>query len=138
MSKGNTSLKIAVGRELLYNGRRCTVRQIIDLDTVLIYDNLKHEAISASIHELQPINSLTLHNELETIKNADWDKAQLRFNAIKPLLQLKPRTRADVEHRAAELNIDPVTLYRWIKQFECFGILTSLTTKSGLMQAQQN
>ena len=129
MSKGNTSLKIAVGRELLYNGRRCTVRQIIDLDTVLIYDNLKHEAISASIHELQPINSLTLHNELETIKNADWDKAQLRFNAIKPLLQLKPRTRADVEHRAAELNIDPVTLYRWIKQFECFGILTSLTTK---------
>ena len=73
-----------------------------------------------------------MRNELEAINKTDWDKAQFRFDAIKPLLQLKPRKRADVKSRALVLNIDTVTLYRWMKQFEATGILTSLTTKKRL------
>lgn len=132
MSKINAVLKIIVGKEFLYNGRRCTVRQIIDLETVLVFDNLKREALTANIHELQSISSGSPFKELESINNADWGKAQFRFDAIKPLLELKPRTRADVEHRALELNTDTVTLYRWIKQFEESGVLTGLATKKRL------
>ena len=129
MSKRSVSIKIEVGKEVVYHSKRCTVKKLIDLDTVLLFDFEKHESLVAQINEIEAVSTNQPTNtDLEIIDDNAWDKAKLRFDAIAPLLNSKHK-RADVKNRAQELNIGTSTLYKWIKQYKDSEILTSLASQ---------
>jgi putative transposase len=63
---------------------------------------------------------------LEGVPDADWKVAEERLEIIRPLLNKRGRTRAEVASRAAEFDRHPNTVYGWLGAYESSGRLTSL------------
>lgn len=121
------TMRIQLGKEVLYEGKRCTIKQIFDLETFLIVDKDSQNSHTVKIQEISPISSTQqISTDLMEINDINWSKAQKRLEAIAPLLKKPKRKRADVTARAIELGIDSATIYRWIKQYEESQALTSL------------
>ena len=59
-------------------------------------------------------------------KDKEWEVALSRFETIKPLLEKSTRTESDVERVAFECGKGVTTIYRWLKQFEETGLVSSL------------
>jgi putative transposase len=129
MSRRSFSVKIDVGKDVIYQSKRCTVKKLIDLDTVLLFDFEKYESLVANINEIEAVATTTsINTDLEAIDDNAWNKARLRFEAISPLLNSK-HNRTDVQARAKELNIGTSTLYKWLKQYKDSELLTSLASQ---------
>ena len=63
------------------------------------------------------------------LPDAGASPAERRLAAIRPLLDLAPRTRQAVAQRALEVGVDTATLYRWLRRFEAAGTAHSLASR---------
>lgn len=93
---------------------------------------LKNELIS--IHELENATSSdgTLVNvDIECISDSDWEKAQKKYLAIKPLLSSSNGYfgAKGFEKRAEECEISSRTLRRWVDAYMSTGSIASLLEK---------
>ena len=87
--------------------------------------------------KLLPVEELSLFAEkaefypdLNEIDPIVWEKANKRFEAIKPLLDIgRSRVRIDVDKQAQVVGVSAATLYQWIKLFESTGTIHSLIPK---------
>ena len=121
---------------LVYQGREGQVARTPNLREVQLRDR-NGAVFTAPIHALVPLANLQDQEKAAPGRTVDSDgtlaarrEAEFRLNAISPLLHLGPaRTKNAVQTRAAEVGCDPVTLYRWIRQFGAAGDLSGLVRK---------
>jgi putative transposase len=124
-------LKIQAGELVSYQNKNFRIKQLTGgLKTVLLEDLITEKLISAEIKYLLPPNK---ENNTENIKRKsiedfddnEWETAQKRLAVIRPLVENKGNGELAKEI-AKENNISLATLYRWIKNFEDTGQITSL------------
>lgn len=63
------------------------------------------------------------------ISDNDWQVAEQRYLAIKPLLNQSFVAKSDVEARAKEVNVGVATLYRWLSRFKAYGVVSALVPR---------
>lgn len=64
--------------------------------------------------------------DIDAIAEDDWRVAQTRYAAIKPLLDAEDPSRRAVEERAAEVEVNPATLYRWLSRYRAVDAISAL------------
>lgn len=125
----SSKLSLQPGAPVEFEGRRYTIRRIVDLDTVLIADNQSGDIRSIRIEALQSAMApprLVTTPDLTDIPERAWNVAQTRFEAIRPLLDKPSRTRADVREVAEQAGFSVATFYKWLDAFESEGRVTAL------------
>jgi putative transposase len=125
-------MRIAPGTWVTIQGRRCCIREVLDLETVVVQDAETGETRHTKIKVLQPAGS-TPETPIETavaaladIEDKDWQRAHARFAIIQPLLDDPDCTRDKVHARAASVGRHPATLYRWLQYSRHNGQLSTL------------
>jgi putative transposase len=119
------------GTEVEYDGRRGRVTHMLDFESVLVADAEDGKPRRVYVSRIKPVappDAPTVP-EPQLVPDEDWRLAEKRFELVRPLLDPKGRTRADVEKRAAECGIHANTLYRWIALYETQGRITALLPK---------
>lgn len=130
------ALQLASGN--IYSHKTTSIQyqmiEFIDMNQALFKNlsTLKNELIS--IHDLE--NTINPHGTIinvdaEYISDADWEKAQTKYLAIKPLLSRDNGGSAskELEVRAEECNVSSRTLRRWIDAYRSTGSIASLLEK---------
>ncbi len=64
--------------------------------------------------------------DIDSIAEEDWRVASDRFSKIRPLLESADQSRRAVEARAAEVSVDPATLYRWLSRYRSMDAISAL------------
>jgi putative transposase len=125
-------MRIEPGAWVAIQGRRCCIREVLDLETVVVQDAETGETWHTKIHVLQPDRSTpetpteTAVAELTDIEAKDWQRARERFAIIQPLLDDPDCTRDKVHARAESVGRHPATLYRWLQYYRHNGQLSTL------------
>ena len=125
-------LRIEPGAWVTIEGRRFCIRQVLDLETVLVGHTETGETQYAKINDLQASESPpetqteTAVTELADIEDEDWHRVRDRFAAIQPLLDDPDCTREKVRARAESVGRHPATLYRWLHDYRHGGRLSTL------------
>lgn len=118
---------ITKGEKVYYNEVECIITKIVDINTVSIeevYTNIPH---TVSVHELQSLDIIK-DDILETLTEAEWEKAKKRYEIIVPILS--NRGNLDVINDVAKDNgVSVPTIYRWLKFFDESGLVSSLAGK---------
>src|SRR5260370_4117941 len=126
------SLALRRGELALYKGQRVEIEAVLGFDTVQIRDLVTGGRLEVEISHLSrrdsEVDSATDQTDFKL--TGKWREiAEFRLEVIKPLLNSRDRTRADVEARATEFNYRPNALYKWIAAYEGDGTLSSLGRK---------
>ncbi|WP_033929966.1 Mu transposase C-terminal domain-containing protein [Vibrio cholerae] len=107
--------------------------QILDFESVIAVDVETGRTVPLRIGELRNIQeSISTHSHSETLQDLsdiadeDWQVAQKRYAAIRPLIGQLYIGREGAERRAKEVGINVATLYRWLKRFNAYGSVTAL------------
>ncbi len=131
------ALHLGIGK--IYNHKTTGIQyemlELLDLNQALFKNlsTLKNELIS--IHGLENATSADdnelLNVDAEYISDADWEKAQSKYLAIKPLLSSDSEGSDSkaLEARAEECNISSRTLRRWINSYRTTGSIAALLEK---------
>jgi putative transposase len=105
------------------------IEQILDFETVIAVEVETGRSKPLRIGELRlftPGETNSFHYDIAEIADEQWRIAEQRFAAIKPLLNQNPVGRREVTLRAKELNVDTATLYRWLKRYNAYGVISAL------------
>lgn len=120
---------IAIGTIVLHQGEAYRIAQVLDYATVIGIHTLTGRSAPLAVADLKPVQpevAVVREMDLDTIADADWQTAERRYAAIQPLLTEVPLSRKQVEIRAGEVGVDAATLYRWLRRFNAFGVMTAL------------
>lgn len=126
------TIPIKPGQPVSVAGRLHEITRVVGFDAVLARDQETGEMRKVAIAELElPIEAARegeseRRPDLAAIPQKDWDAAQNKFEAIKPLLGKAGRTAADADARARFADVDRSTIYRWLDAYERSGLLSSL------------
>ncbi len=129
---GARRMRIAPGAWVAIQGRRYCIREVLDLETVVVQAAETGVTRHAKIHMLQPCESTpetpseTVVAELADIEAKDWQRARERFAIIQPFLDDPDCTRDKIHARAASVGRHPATLYRWLQYYRHNGQLSTL------------
>uniref|UniRef100_E6QNS6 Transposase n=1 Tax=mine drainage metagenome TaxID=410659 RepID=E6QNS6_9ZZZZ len=133
MSSQRATLSLKPGAEVLYNERRCRIKQVIDLNLVVVIDRQTDRVEQAKISDLKavpPAQPTKPKADIQKIPDAAWQVAERRYEIIRPLLEMSSKTFKDVEARAKEFDLHAMTLYKWIRDYEAQGRVTALQTSA--------
>ena len=125
-------MRIAPGTWVTIQGRRCCIRAVLDLETVVVQDAETGETRHTKIKGLRPDEAApetpteTAVTELADIEDKDWQRARERFAIIQPLVDDPDCTRDKVHARAVSVGRHPATLYRWLQSYRHNGQLSTL------------
>jgi len=81
------------------------------------------------------VRSLTMANkdelksnsrDLALISDEDWEIAEERFDAIKPLLRDTPPSKEEIESSAKCMRVNPSTIYRWAANYRKYHRVSAL------------
>lgn len=123
-------IKVDINSFVQYRGVVYKISQILDFNSLIgVAVDTGHSAV-LRIGDLRPITETSdltaVSQDLDEIVDEDWKIAQQRFAAINPLVNQLHIGRDQVEYRAKELNIDPSTLYRWLKRYTAYESVMAL------------
>jgi putative transposase len=105
------------GIEVRVGNQHYRIRQILDLETVLVEDSQDGQTRRFKINELEPLMTPSEtpspmgQVELAQISDAAWQVAQQRFSVLRPLLSSPRCTIAEVEAGARTAGVNIVTVY---------------------------
>jgi putative transposase len=110
------------------------IAQVLDVESALGIEVESGRSTPLRVGELRPIANnktevITQSTDLAEIADEDWKVASQRYAAIQPLVGRSLIGRQEVGNRAKEIGVDPATLYRWLKRFEAYGVMTALIPK---------
>ncbi|MFP0383683.1 Mu transposase C-terminal domain-containing protein [Acinetobacter baumannii] len=138
MNDRRVHIKIAAGEPVQIKGIPHTIIEVIDLKSVFVENNNTGRKNIAAISELRPSIAVEQHEDLELIADKDWIEAERRFNIIRPFIEGGVSGRKEVELRAQEHDINPATIYRWLKIYKAYGTIDGLRPrKEGLPQGKK-
>lgn len=120
-------LQLVPGELVASNGRNYRIVEVLDFESVIGCNLESGRNAPLAIQSLEPVEEIaaTGIRDIETIGAEDWQTAQTRYAAIKPLLAFDSGRR-DVEARAKETGFSFPTLYRWIRRYRSVGTLDAL------------
>jgi putative transposase len=125
-------LALRRGELALYKGQLVEIEAVLGFDAVQIKDLVAGSRLEVEISHLSRCDSEvdSATDQTDFKPTGKWREiAEFRLEVIKPLLNCRDRTRADVEARATEFNYRPNALYKWIAAYEGDGTLSSLGRK---------
>ncbi|MGR1218785.1 Mu transposase C-terminal domain-containing protein [Metapseudomonas otitidis] len=104
--------------------------QLLDFESAIGVDVETGRSMALRLGELRPVEA-TLHSsthnvDLIEIADGDWQIAEQRFAAIKPLLDSFSGGREAVVRRAGEVGVDAGTLYRWMQRYRAYEVISAL------------
>ena len=138
MNDRRVNIKIAAGEPVQIKGIPHTIIEVIDLKSVFVENNNTGRKNIAAISELRPSIAVEQYEDLELIADKDWIEAERRFNIIRPFIEGGVSGRKEVELRAQEHDINPATIYRWLKIYKAYGTIDGLRPrKEGLPQGKK-
>lgn len=116
------------GSPVIWQNADWVVFEITGLDEVVLRNAITGRLAVAPASELRTSAATAkLKNGLMAIGREDWSSATDKFAAIQPLLKSNgARSRAQVEELARQLGKGPATIYRWLKQWQKTGTVSSL------------
>lgn len=130
MTRTPSRIDIAPGAEVMVDGKPGVVLEVRELDAVLVREAASGRVRQVAVKQIAPSQTPAGEQSggltLEGVPDADWKIAEERLDIIRPLLNKKGRTRADVASRAAEFERHPNTVYGWLGAYESSGRLTAL------------
>jgi putative transposase len=125
-----SKLSFDIGVQVSCRGKTYVITRVIDLDSVLGRDVASGTPERLSVRELQPVESEHAPKvpdvDLDAVPDADWQEAERRFDAIRPLLGPRRRTRAEVTEQAKAAGVHLTTVYDWIRRYESVGRISAL------------
>ena len=130
-TEGQTpTVTLSKGHLVQCRGGVWMVEKVIDFMSVVATDLAEGRTRVLPIRELEPppdqASDAPQRRPLEHITDTEWETAEERYKAIKPLLELRGRTRADVEERGTEVRRNTGTLYEWLRRYTDDDDLTAL------------
>lgn len=126
-----TSVVIEVGAMVQHGSDVYRIEQVLDFETVLGIDAETGRSKVLFVGELRSLEGdsdkySALNKDLSGIADEDWQIAEKRYAAIKPLIDKSSPGRNLVEERAAEIGCDTATLYRWLQRYNAYGVVSAL------------
>lgn len=126
--KQSVGFTLQPGSLVSWEGKNYRILQVSSLSEVTLIDPNSGQLVVAQVDELKPVFDPTdTHQDLSLLDGDKWQKAIERYEKIEPMLSSKMTKQQVVEH-AKNVNVHPVTLYRWLKQYQKSGLLTDLMT----------
>ncbi|MDH5298124.1 MAG: DDE-type integrase/transposase/recombinase [Desulfobulbaceae bacterium] len=125
-------VNVQVGALVRYENVVYRISQVLDFESVIGVDVETGRSVPLRIGELRLIESDASGVpavDLSELADEDWRIAEQRFAAIKPFVNTLTPGRRDVEQRAKEVGVDTATLYRWLKSYKAFGVVSALIPK---------
>lgn len=123
-------VKVDIGSLVQYGDVVYKISQVLDFDSLVGVAVETGRSVVLRIGDLRPVAGAldlpAVGQDLAEIADEDWKIAQERFAAIKPLIDQDQIGRDQAEHRAKELDIDPSTLYRWLRRYNAYGSVMAL------------
>lgn len=125
-------VKVKPGALVTHGGGTYRVSEVVDLQTVVARATETGRTAVLRIGELEPSSTdpTAWSSDLGELSEDDWNVAQARYEAIKPLIEAASLRRADVVRRSAETGRDPATLYRWLRRYQAIGSQLALVPKA--------
>jgi putative transposase len=126
------AIDIQIGAYVKFENLVYKITESLDFNSVIGKSVETGRSTPLFINKLSPVVSEEALQpfDLNEISDEDWQIAQSRFFAIKPLLEMPMMKRTDVQQRAKEVDVDTATLYRWINKYNSVGVVSALTPKS--------
>lgn len=90
-----------------------------------------------SLENLTDDNNQHIHVDLSAIGDEAWQRAQTKFEAIRPILTTFHHGQV-VKERAAEIGVSERTLYRWIKDYNSLHSIAGLVDRKRGWQKNQS
>lgn len=137
MNRKNTKL-IVEGEKFHLNGHAVKVLHVLDMSSVVVElsDTLDRKLVhpkdlaDISVEEASPAAP-----DISRMQEEQWEKAKLRLEIIRPLLNMKDRTAEDIEKRAAEFGTSAPSIYRWIDRYRAHNSINGLFDNVAGMRA---
>lgn len=105
------------------------ITEVLDFNSVVATQVETGRTKVLRIGELLSVESvpaLASDVDIDSIAEEDWRVASDRYEKIRPLLESGDQSRRAVEARAAEVEVDPATLYRWLSRYRSMDAISSL------------
>ena len=117
--------QIKAGAHVTDGKQAYRVTHLISMETVLAVDLVTNQSHRLHIDSLRLVTTLgetakatpEKNRDLSGFSEEEWKIGQMRFEAIKPLIENDRRVRADVEQIAKAHNTSVPSLYRWLRLF---------------------
>lgn len=121
---------IKPGSSVKHKGQSFVVARIVDLISVILEDE-QGKVQKVLISELEPglDNNASAPKDVSTIKDRDWEIAQLRFSIIQPILNSEKQRQA-ISEQSKKYNVGPSTIYRWINAYNRTKLVSSLVPET--------
>ena len=124
--KQSIGFTLQPGSLVSWEGKHYRIQQVSSLSELTLIDQNSGQLVAAQVHDLKPVFDPTdTHQDLSMLDGDKWQKAVERYEKIEPMLSNKMTKQQVVEH-AKNVNVHPVTLYRWLKQYKQSGLMTDL------------
>lgn len=117
-------IKLEAGETVYYQGSAWEISKVSGLTSVLVCNKKTGRYQSVKIAELQekPIEEVVYDPDIpiEAISGKRLQRAEMRYNIIKPFLNELRGDKAALIKVAKAHDLSPSTLYRWIKNYRTF------------------
>lgn len=128
----NPRLVLQPGAVVTAGGRAYRITQVLDLETLLATETETGKTSRLRLSELAPTefedtpSDSQASPDLATVAPKDWSIAEQRYAIVLPILEA-PRWTSELIYRQAKLaKVHPVTIYRWLKQYQHNGRVSAL------------
>lgn len=123
-------MRVSVGDRVLADGCEAVITHIVSGDHVLVRNLTSGTVQQVSIRALRPLPQPApeprVPMDLSLVTNEDWAVAQMRYQAVKPLLEAPVSAAQVVKEIAASTGRHPATIYRWVQRYKQEGLQTGL------------
>ncbi|WP_319469990.1 Mu transposase C-terminal domain-containing protein [uncultured Pseudodesulfovibrio sp.] len=125
-----TPVDIRVGNLVVCGEQVYRLSEILDFESVIGVEVHSGRSVPLRIGELRALEGekeqTSVDLDLDEITTDDWKIAEERYEAIEPLVKFDSPGRKRVNNRANEVGVHPSTLYRWLRDFQSFGVISAL------------
>jgi putative transposase len=122
------ALDIRPGVTVRRGGKAYRIAQVIDFATVIGVDLETGRSASLPVGDLESEDQAPLETDApsDIFGDGDWQMAERRLEAIRPLLDRGMIGRGVVRERADAMGVDVATLYRWLRRYTACGDIAAL------------
>lgn len=127
------AVDIRVGNLVICGGETYRLSEVLDFESVIGVEVHSGRSVPLRIGELRVLedqdSNSSVNLDIDEITSGDWKIAEERYEAIKPLVEYESPGRKRVNQRATEVGVHPSTLYRWLADYNSFGVIATLIPK---------
>lgn len=123
-----------IGNYVVHDTIVYRISEVLDFESIIGVSVDTGKSKPLRIKELTPFEenggpSGSIGLDQQAIADKDWQVAEQRYLAIKPLLNQSFISKSDFEARAKEVKASTATLYRWLSRFKAYGVVSALVPR---------